>query len=43
MRVKNSINNIVYSLSNNIIISILGFISRTVFIYDIRDSVFGYI
>lgn len=41
MRVQKSIKNIFFALSNNIIISILGFISRTVFIYTLGATYLG--
>ena len=41
MRVKKSIKNIFFALSNNIIVSILGFISRTVFIYTLGATYLG--
>ena len=41
MRIQNSIRNIVFSLSNNIVTSLLGFISRTIFIYTLGQSYLG--
>lgn len=41
MRLQNSIKNIIFNLSNNIITSILGFISRTIFIYTLGKSYLG--
>ncbi|WP_419725263.1 lipopolysaccharide biosynthesis protein [Terrisporobacter petrolearius] len=41
MRVQNSIKNIIFSLSNNIVTSVLGFISRTIFIYTLGKSYLG--
>ena len=41
MRVENSIKNIISSLSNNIITSLLGFVSRTIFIYTLGKSYLG--
>lgn len=41
MRLEKSIQNIIFSLSNNIVGSILGFISRTVFIYTLGASYLG--
>lgn len=41
MRLEKSIKNILHSLSNNIVTSILGFISRTVFIYTLGAEYLG--
>ena len=41
MRIKRSLKNISFALSNNILTSILGFISRTVFIYTLGQSYLG--
>ena len=41
MRVENSIKNIISSLCSNIVTSLLGFISRTIFIYTLGKSYLG--
>lgn len=41
MRIENSIKNIVSSLCSNIVTSLLGFISRTIFIYTLGKSYLG--
>lgn len=41
MRLEKSIKNILHSLSNNIVTSLLGFISRTVFIYTLGAEYLG--
>lgn len=41
MRLQKSIRNIIFALSNNIVSSILGFISRTVFIYTLGATYLG--
>lgn len=41
MRIQKSIHNILFALSNNIVGSILGFISRTIFIYTLGANYLG--
>lgn len=41
MRIKSSINNIIFNFGGNIINSLLGFISRTVFIYVLGNAYLG--
>lgn len=41
MRIKNSINNIIYGLGSQIVISLLGFLSRTVFINTLGNEYLG--